>query len=328
MKLSMLFETRAWAMREPFAIARGVQHETLGLYVTLRDAKGVTGRGEACGVDYAGETLESMSRQLDGVRPAIENGPSRAALLDLLPAGGARFALDSALWDLEAKQSGMPAYVLAGMPAQRPVDTAFTIGIRPTAEYEVAARARAEHRLLKLKVDNRDPIGAVSAARAGAPNSVFIVDPNQSWSVEQLKELAPVLAALKVVLLEQPIPVGAEAGLDGYSCPIKLCADELIDSVADLTKAAGRFDVINIKLDKAGGLTAGLKLAAAARAQGLGVMVGCMAGSSLAMAPATILAQLADFVDLDGPLLQSEDWPHPLHYERGQVFPPSAALWG
>ncbi|MEG3146813.1 dipeptide epimerase [Sphingomonas sp. RT2P30] len=319
---------RKWPMREPFAISRGVQDEVPGLCVTLLDAGGARGRGEACGVDYAGETPESMSRQIEGVGAEIEAGPSREDLLDLLPAGGARFAVDSALWDLEAKQSGTPAFMLAGLKEQKPVDTAFTIGIRPIADYEAAARARAGHRVLKLKVDGTDPMGAVRAARAGAPGSVFIVDPNQSWTVEQLRQFAPMMADLGVVLLEQPIRVGAEAGLDGYRCPIKLCADELIDSVADLAKAVGRFDMINIKLDKAGGLTAGIGLAAAARAQGLGVMVGCMAGSSLAMAPATILAQQADFVDLDGPLLQAEDWPHPLRYEHGQIFPPTSALWG
>ncbi|QXQ08034.1 dipeptide epimerase [Sphingosinicellaceae bacterium] len=328
MRLTMTCETTVWPMRERFAISRGVHYETVGLCVTLDDGNGSRGRGEACGVDYAGETPASMLRQCAEINAAIEAGPNREDLLSLLPAGGARFALDSAMWDLEAKQTAKPACLLAGLESQSPVDTAFTIGIRPVADYEGAARGRAEHRLLKLKVDHSDPIGAVRAARAGAPDSVFIVDPNQSWSVEQLKELAPRLVALGVVLLEQPIPVGSEAGLGGYRCPIKLCADELVNSVADLDKVVGRFDVINIKLDKAGGLTAGLLLAAAARARGLGVMVGCMAGSSLTMAPATILAQGADFVDLDGPLLQSADWPHPLRYEKGRIFPPTAELWG
>jgi len=326
--LRLQLETLTWPMREAFAIARGSQLETVGLVATLTDENGIAGRGEAYGVDYLGETIATMSQQIEAVRSAIEAGASRATLLELLPVGGARFALDSALWDLAAKQTETRVWLLADLPVPHPVDTAFTIGIRPAADYAAAARAHAQHRFLKLKVDASDPLAAVRAARAGAPDSVFIVDPNQSWSVATLKTLAPALADLGVVLLEQPIAVGAEAGLDGYRCPVRLCADELIDGVTDLAKAQDRFDVVNIKLDKAGGLTAGLALAAAARERGFGIMVGCMAGSSLAMAPATLLAQQAEFVDLDGPLLQSTDWPHALEYDRGRVFPPSAALWG
>ena len=333
MSLTLRIDRRIWPLREPFAIARGVQNETAGLVVTLTDASGNRGRGESCGVDYLGETPETMTRQLEQVRSVVETeasaaGLSREHLLQVLPDGGARFALDSALWDLAAKQTGITVFSRCGIAQPKPVNTAFTIGIRPTHQYTAAARARSNHALLKIKVDARDPIGAIRAARVGAPHSSFIVDPNQSWSISMLTELAPALADLGVVLLEQPIAVGAEAGLDGYRCPVRLCADELISSSADLDRARGRFDVINIKLDKAGGLTAAMKLAEAARQAGFGLMVGCMAGSSLAMAPATVLAQQADFVDLDGPLLQSSDWPDALRYEHGRVFPPSVQLWG
>lgn len=317
-----------WRMAEPFAISRETKTENEGLLVTLIDGAGRPGRGEAYGVTYAGETLAAMAAQLEAVRPAIEAGADRQALLDLLDAGGARCALDAALWDLEAKRTGRSAFDLAGVAAPRAVDSAYTIGIRSVEAYEIAARRRSGFKLLKLKVDAADPLAGIAAARRGAPDAAFIVDPNQAWSVETLKALAPRLVALGVVLLEQPIPVGDESGLDGYDCPIRLCADELINEAADLPKARGRFDVINIKLDKAGGLTAALQLAQTARADGFGLMVGCMGGSSLSMAPALVLAQQCDFVDLDGPLLLAEDWPDGLTYDDGRVAPAHALFWG
>jgi L-alanine-DL-glutamate epimerase-like enolase superfamily enzyme len=328
MTLSLDITTKTWPMHEPFAISRGTQREAMGLVVTLVDADGRQGHGESCSVDYLGETMATMRAQIERVRTDIEAGPRRERLLQLLPQGGARCALDSALWDIEAKRSGRSPFAVAGITKPVAVDTAFTIGIRAPADYVEAARARAEHALLKLKVDARDPVAAVRAARSGAPSSRFIVDPNQSWSIAQLKVFAPALADLGVVLLEQPIAVGMEAGLDDYRCPVHLCADELIANAADLALARGRFDVINIKLEKSGGLTAALDLADAAQSEGFGLMVGCMAGSSLAMAPGTVLAQRAEFVDLDGPLLQSSDWPDALVYEGGRVAPPCAALWG
>lgn len=328
MTLTMTLQQQIWPMREPFAISRWVQHNARGLLVTLQDRDGRRGSGEAYGIEYAGETLETMIAQLEQVRRDIEAGVNRESLTKVLPHGGARCAVDSALWDLNAKSSGVSAFSTAGIRSPRPVETAYTIGIRPIDQYTVAARQHAGHRVLKLKVDASDPIGAVRAAREGAPKNVFIVDPNQAWSVDELKAYAPLLAAENVVLLEQPIPVGAEPGLDGYRCPVRLCADELIKEPADLEKARGRFDVVNVKLDKTGGLTTALRLAEAIRGQGMGLMVGCMGGSSLAMAPATVLAQLAEFVDLDGPLLIASDCAHALHYENGFIDPPEAALWG
>lgn len=328
MRLTVRLETRAWAMREPFAISRGVQTETNTLIVTLTDENGVSGRGEAVGVIYEGETPHTMGVAIEAVRARLEQGPTREDLLALLPAGGARCAVDAALWDLEAKRSGRSAFALAGIDAPAPVHTAYTIGIRAIDAYEPAAAARAAHRLLKIKVDDTNPIAAVRSARRGAPSSAFIVDPNQAWSVETLKALAPTLAELGVVLLEQPIKVGEEAALDGYRCPIRLCADELINDASDLDKALGRFETINIKLDKSGGLTAALALAGRARASGFELMVGCMGGSSLSMAPAMILAQSCAFVDLDGPLLHTHDWPEGLVYDHGVVAPASAGFWG
>ncbi len=319
---------KAWPMREAFAIARGVQTDQPTLQLRLTDGDGQQGRGEACGVDYHGETPATMAAQIAAIADAIAGGVTRAALLDLLPAGGARFALDSALWDLEAKRDGRDPFAVAGVAAD-PVVVDMTIGIRSLADYEAAARRCADHALIKIKVDAGDPLAAVAAVRRGAPGARFIVDPNQSWTVAMVEALAPQLHDLGVVLLEQPIAVGAEAGLDGYAGPVPLCADELIDSAADLARAHGRFQFINIKLDKCGGLTAALALADAAAAQGFGLMVGCMAGSSLAMAPALVLAQRCAFADLDGPLLQSEDIDNGLVYAGGVIARPHVpALWG
>ena len=326
--LSLTVETRIWPMHEPFGISRGVQTDQPTIVVTLTDADGRIGRGEGCGVPYAGETPQTMTAQIEAARAAVEAGPSRRTLLDVLPAGGARCTIDAALWDLEAWREGRSAFEAAGVAAPGAVNTAYTIGIRDLEGYEAAAAARAEHALLKVKVGAGDPVAAISAVRRGAPGSALIVDPNQAWSPDDLKAYAPALAELGVVLLEQPIKVGAEAGLDGYRCPVKLCADELINGADDLDKARGRFDVINIKLDKAGGLTSGLDLAAAARAMGFELMVGCMAGSSLSMAPAMVLAQQCAFVDLDGPLLQSVDWPDGLDYVGGMAQPPRPSFWG
>ncbi len=319
---------QSWVMREPFVIARKAQTEQKAVTVILTDHAGtVVGRGEACGVDYAGETIASMTAQLEGVRAQVLAGAARSDLPGLLPPGGARFALDAALWDMEAKATPGGIAALTGI-AMAPVTTAYTIGIRSIADYEATARRFADFRLLKVKVNADDPLAAIAAVKRGAPDAALIVDPNQAWTAAMLAAHAPVLKTMGVVLIEQPVAVGAEASLDGWRSPIPLAADELVDSVADLDRAAGRFDVINIKLDKCGGLTAGLALADACQARGFGLMVGCMAGSSLCMAPALVLAQRCDFVDLDGPLLQSADWPDALTYHHGIVAPPSPALWG
>ena len=322
--------TRAhdWPMREPFAIARGVQDDQPTLQLRLDDGAGHVGRGEACGVDYRGETPVTMAAQLAAIAGVISGGVSRDDLFGLLPAGGARFALDAALWDLSAKRDGMNPFTAAGVVA-RPVVADMTIGIRAVADYAVAARRYADFAVLKIKVDARDPIACIESVRRGAPKAQLIVDPNQSWSVAMVKALGPRLQALGVVLLEQPIPVGDEAGLDGHVPAVPLCADELIDGIDDLARAHGRFQLVNIKLDKCGGLTAGLALADAAEALGFGLMVGCMAGSSLGMAPAMVLAQRCVFADLDGPLLQAEDCADGFIYEKGVVHRPhNPALWG
>jgi L-Ala-D/L-Glu epimerase len=322
--LSMDVTEHSWPLIEPFTIARDTWTEQGVIHVTLTDIDGYKGRGEGCGVDYHGETPASMRAQLEAVRSHIESGITRQEAIAALPPGGARFALDSALWDLESRRSGK-AFI---DPSAFPITTAYTIGIRSLEEFKIAAQARANYPLLKLKVKSGDPFPMIDAARAGAPNAKFIVDPNQAWSVEELKAYAPRLAERNVVLLEQPIAVGAEDQLDGWTSPIKLAADELIDTAADLDRAIDRFHVINIKLDKTGGLTTALELADKATEMGFDLMIGCMTGSSLAMVPALVIATHCAFVDLDGPLLQSEDVAHGLRYENGHIQAPNPQLWG
>jgi L-alanine-DL-glutamate epimerase-like enolase superfamily enzyme len=328
MSLRLAMHAHDWPLDVPLQIARGSLSCQPTLQLQLTDADGVTGWGEACGIPYKGETPASMMADVERVRAAIEAGVTREALLTLLPGGGARTALDSALWDLEAKRGGPDPFRANGLQP-RPISSACTIGIRSLDAYEASARALAGFALLKVKVDAVDPVAAIRAVRAGASDARLIVDPNQSWSVAQLKDLAGPMADLGVSLLEQPIPVGAESGLDGWTSPVPLCADELVDTEADLDLAQGRFRYVNIKLDKAGGLTAALRLADAAEARGLGLMVGCMLGSSLSMAPAMVLAQRCSFVDLDGPMLHSADVPNGFQYVDGRVdCPHNPALWG
>jgi L-Ala-D/L-Glu epimerase len=320
--------TMSWPFAESFENARGAESELETLCISLADAAGRIGRGEAAPAGYAGETVATMRDQVEAVRDAIEVGASRDALIELLPAGAARCAIDAAMWDLEAKQSGVDPFTAAGVAAA-PIVSAYTIGIRNFAGYSKAAAARSSYPLLKIKVGANDPMGALRAVRAAAPESQIIVDPNQSWSPEQLVTLAPTLRAYGVVLIEQPIAEGAEADLLSYVSPVPLCADELVSTEADLERAYGCFEVINIKLEKAGGLTAALRLADAAERMGFSLMVGCMGGSSLSVAPAMVLAQRCDFVDLDAPLILSSDCTPAFDYRGGIVAQPHIpTLWG
>lgn len=328
MSVSLGLSTRFWPYREPFVLSRGTLLGEDTIQVRLTNGEGRVGRGEAVGVTYGGETPTTMAAQLEALRGRIEAGVSRVALLDLLPHGGARAALDSALWDLEAKRGGPDPFRAAGV-APNPVTTMCSIGVKTVEGYAKSAAALADYAIIKIKVDGRDPLPGIEAVHRAAPRAQLLVDPNQGWSIDQLKALAPRLPALNVILLEQPIPVGDEPDLDGWVSPVPLCADELIDTAADLAKAQGRFEVINIKLDKAGGLTAALRLADAVQTAGMQLMVGCMMGSSLSMAPAMVLAQRARFVDLDGPLLHAEDVENGFVYEAGRIDQPHRPrLWG
>ena len=265
------------------------------------------GRGEAVPYGRYGETAASVLAQIEGVRAQVEAGLDRAGLQELLPSGAARNALDCALWDLEAKRAGVRAWTLAGRARVDPVKTCFTISLGSAAEMAEAARANARRPILKLKIAGPDDVDAVAAVRNAAPRTRLIVDVNEGLSFDELRRLAPELARLDVKLLEQPLAAGEDAVLEGYESPVPLCADESVHTRAELAVCAGRYGLINIKLDKTGGLTEALALAAEARARGFRLMVGCMVATSLAMAPALILAQGAAFVDLDGPLLLARD---------------------
>ncbi|MEP7243686.1 MAG: N-acetyl-D-Glu racemase DgcA [Gammaproteobacteria bacterium] len=326
MKLKLRARQHSWALREPFVISRGTQTDADVILVQI-EGGGRIGHGEAMGVDYHGETTQGLLAQIEAARPAIEAGIDRRELLTLLPNGGARNAIDAALWDLEAKLSGISVWQRAGIAA-KPVATNVTIGIRSIEASAQRALELADHPWIKVKVAADRIVATVEAVRAAAPRSHLVVDANQAWTLATLREVTPDLLRLKVDLIEQPVRVGTEEALEGYQSPIPLCADESLDEPSDLAKLVGRFQFVNIKLDKTGGLTAALDLADQAQAAGLKLMVGCMLGSSLAMAPGMVLAQRCQVVDLDGPLLQSEDCANGIVYERGTMMPFSSALWG
>jgi L-alanine-DL-glutamate epimerase-like enolase superfamily enzyme len=308
-------------------IARGAKTEAVVVVAELFDGD-LTGRGEAVPYARYGETPEGMLAQLEALREALEGGADRAALQALAPAGAARNALDCALWDLDAKRAGVRAWRLAGRERLDPVKTCFTVSLDAPEVMAEAARARARWPVLKLKIGGADDLDRVAAVRAAAPRTRLIVDANEALSFETLRRLAPEFARLDVKLIEQPLPVGEDAALEGWASPAPLCADESLHTRAELAACARRYQAINIKLDKAGGLTEALALKSAAEAQGLEVMAGCMVATSLAMAPALILAQGARWVDLDGPLLLAKDREPGLSILGPLIEPPPAALWG
>lgn len=325
MELTIL--TESLSLSAPFRISDRVFNSVDTLVATLGDG-GYRGRGEAQGVYYLGETSASMREQLESLAGVITRGLTRDALQDMLPRGGARNALDCALWDLEAKKTARRVWDLAGLEP-RPLRTAYTVSLAATAaEMAKQAMALREWPILKLKLDAHDPVSRVEAVRGVRPDAELIVDANQAWTLELLREVSPRLEALGVQLVEQPLPRGRDAALADYQSPVPLCADESCLDSSELASAAARYQMVNIKLDKAGGLTEALNMARRARDLGLSVMVGNMGGSSLAMAASFIVGLGADIVDLDGPLDLTSDRAHCLQYSHGIVGPPSASLWG
>ena len=317
----------SWPARRPFRIANHVWHSFDSVVCQITE-NGVVGSGEGMTVYYRGETEAQMLSDIEGVRDAIENGADRPAIQDLLPAGGARNAVDAALWDLESQLLQQSAWHGANVSAET-VQTVYTIGLEAEPEDMADLAAAADdYSLFKIKLNDDRPAERIAAIRTARPDARLIVDANQGWSFEQLTEVAPQLAKLGVEMIEQPLPRGADDELKDYQPPLPLCADESCLHLGELKHAAERYQMINIKLDKAGGLTHGLELAAAARTAGLGLMVGCMGGTSLAMAPAHVLAQLCDYVDIDGPLLARYDRPGGLVYDAGFVSLPDAPFWG
>jgi L-alanine-DL-glutamate epimerase-like enolase superfamily enzyme len=289
---------------------------------------GFSGRGEAQGVFYLDETAESILGQVDEVAGKIREGITRDTLQDLLPPGGARNAIDCALWDLHCKQSGKSVWQLTGI-TPHPVTTVFTIGLEATAE-EMArkATAAASAPILKIKLDSHQPLERLAAIRAARPDARLVVDANQGWDFALLQKVLPRCAELGVEIIEQPLKRGRDEMLEGFQSPITLAADESCLHSGELDSAVRRYDMINIKLDKTGGLTEALKLARAAKQKGCKLMVGNMSGTSLSMAPSFVVAQLCDFVDLDGPLLLKYDHPAGLSYNQGLVNGFDSRFWG
>lgn len=317
-----------WPVAGAFTIARGAKTH-VDVVVAELATGGASGRGEATPIYYHGESAESVAAQIEAVRGAIEAGASRATLAELLPRGAARNALDAALWDLEARLTGVPAWRRAGLAPPLSLATAFTISLGEPARMEADARAAAAHYpLLKLKLAGEGDHARVAAVRRGAPAARLIVDANEAWTGRDIAAEARALAAFGVELIEQPVKAGEDHLLDGIASPIPLCADESCQDRADLPRCLGRYAAINIKLDKAGGLTEALALAAAARAAGLDLMVGCMLSTSLGIAPAFLAAQGARWIDLDGPLLLAKDRPGGFHYEGGAMDVVTVGFWG
>jgi L-alanine-DL-glutamate epimerase-like enolase superfamily enzyme len=320
----MIAVTRdAFPLAQTFTIARGSRTEAQVVTVrVMRD--GVTGQGECVPYARYGETVDSVVTEI----AALPGDITRRDLQDALPPGAARNAVDCALWDWHAKQSGTPVYRLAGLPAPGPVLSAYTLSLDAPEAMQAAAARHKDRPLLKIKLGTPDDMPRLEAVRAGAPGARIIVDANEGWTAEVYAELAPHLVRLGVEMVEQPLPADADGMLAEIDRPLPVCADEACHDRASLPGLRGKYDMVNIKLDKTGGLTEALALRDAARAGGYAVMVGCMVGSSLAMAPAHLVAQGADIVDLDGPLLLATDRDPAMVFEGSVLHPPPMALWG
>ncbi|MEM8775207.1 MAG: N-acetyl-D-Glu racemase DgcA [Pseudomonadota bacterium] len=310
-------------LAQVFTISRGSRTEAQVLTVrATRD--GITGWGECVPYARYDETLDSVTAEIEGLPTEF----TRQELQELLSAGAARNAVDCALWDLEAKQTGKRVWELAGLPAPRPEITAYTLSLDSPDAMRAQAEQNAFRPLLKIKLGTPDDMPRLEAVRAGAPDARIIVDANEGWSAEVYRDLAPHLVKLGVQLVEQPLPAADDYALIGMERPVPVCADESCHDRTSLVSLKDKYDVVNIKLDKTGGLTEAIALRDHAIADGYGVMVGCMVGSSLAMAPATLVAQGALVTDLDGPLLLAEDRDAALTFDEAGVHPPAANLWG
>jgi L-Ala-D/L-Glu epimerase / N-acetyl-D-glutamate racemase len=318
---------RSWRLASPFAISRGSKTSAEVVVAELFDGD-FRGRGECVPYPRYGESVDSVVAVLEAMKGAVFSGLDRDALQSAMPPGAARNALDAAFWDIEAKRSGCRAGDLAGLGPLKPVMTAYTLSLDTAERMGAAAAAQRTRSLLKLKLTGDGDLERVRAVRENAPAARLIVDANEGWTPGHFAALAPALAALGVELIEQPLPADADAALAELPHPIPVCADEACHTAADLGRLVGKYDAINIKLDKTGGLTEALKLAKAGRERGFAIMVGCMIGTSLAMAPAMLVAQQASIVDLDAPLLLAEDRHPGLRYDGSTVYPPDPRLWG
>ena len=325
--LSLSVRAETWPIAGAFAISRGAKTEAQVVVAELSDGRR-KGRGECVPYRRYGETVAGVIGALSAISGRLAPDFDRAALQQAMPAGAARNALDCAFWDLEAKRAGRRAHELAGLPAPQPLITAYTISFGTPEAMAAAAHAASARKLLKIKLGGPGDPQRIAAVRAAAPRCELIVDANEGWSAENLAANLAACAEAGVTLIEQPLRADDDSALAGIARPIPVCADESAHDRTSLAALVGRYDAVNIKLDKAGGLTEALAMAAEARRLGFGLMVGCMVATSLSMAPALLVAQAARVVDLDGPLILAKDRPHGLRYEDSLVHPPTAALWG
>ncbi len=318
---------QSWPLAAPFRISRGVKHSAEVIAVEINQG-GVCGRGESVPYARYGETTDSVLRQIRLVANAVEAGSSRAELAQLLPAGAARNAVDCALWDLGARLAGTSVWSMLHRVQPQALTTALTVSLDTPERMATAAAKIAAAGLIKVKVDAADPAAQIRAVRQAAPGARLIVDPNESWTIDLLRRIEPLLVELDVALVEQPLPATGDSDLEGFSSTVPICADESCHVAADLPRLQGRYQVVNIKLDKTGGLTEALSLLAAARTGGFRIMVGCMISSSLSIAPAFLVAQDAEFVDLDGPLWLKADHDGGVQSHDGVLQPAAPGFWG
>ncbi|WP_110665648.1 N-acetyl-D-Glu racemase DgcA [Salinicola halophilus] len=325
--LTLTVEEQVFPLAEVFTISRGSRSDARVVVATLSDGTHI-GRGECVPYAHYSESVESVIAQIESVRDDLAKGMDRQALQSRLGAGAARNALDCAFWDLEAKLAGQPVWQLAQMEPPRPAITAFTLSLDAPKVMRDKARQHAEKPLLKLKLGGEGDIERLQAVREGAPSARIIVDANEGWDAEAYERLAPVLLELGISMVEQPLPTAVDEALAAISRPLPVCADEACHDRGSLSRLVGRYDMVNIKLDKTGGLTEALALKREAQAQGFEVMVGCMVGSSLSMAPALLVAQGVAIVDLDGPLLLARDREYGMVFDVQGIHPADRRLWG
>jgi L-alanine-DL-glutamate epimerase-like enolase superfamily enzyme len=316
-----------WPLASPFRISRGTKLAAEVVVVEIRQGDAI-GRGESVPYAHYGETVDSVLAEVQAIANDLAEGSSRGDLSRLMSPGAARNAIDCALWDLSAKLSGESVEAQLGCGPLPALTSALTVSLDTPEKMQAAAAAIAGSPLIKIKVDGTHPEAQLAAVRRAAPHARLIVDPNESWSLKLLEAMQPALVAARVDLVEQPLPAADDALLEGFRPACNICADESCHVAEDLPNLKGRFQAVNIKLDKTGGLTAALQLYAAARAEGFQIMVGCMICTSLGIAPAYHIARHADFVDLDGPLWLKKDHAQGVRLERGLLLPPDASFWG
>ena len=325
--LTLALAVERWPIAGSFAISRGTKTEAVTVVAELTDGIAL-GRGECVPYARYGESVDSVVAQIEAMRPHLNTGIDRYGLQRAMPPGAARNALDCALWDLEAKRANRPVHEVAELPTPHALTTAYTISLAAPDVMARAAEEAAGRSLLKIKLGAEGDSARIAAVRAAAPQATLIVDANEGWNEANVLANFAACADAGVVLIEQPLPEGKDQALAHIRRLIPVCADESVHDRPSLSELAGKYDAVNVKLDKAGGLTEALAMVAEAQARGFTIMVGCMVATSLAMAPAVLIAQQARFVDLDGPLLLSRDRPNGLRYADSMVFPPSSSLWG